>query len=112
MEAKDLIANSRLAFLNQENETALNLAKRAIACLNAARNPAVAYNNGFEVMEIRSEIHELSDYDVEDMIAEDRLDGQKALSHPGYRQNADIKRCQMNVADLFKKQEGDKYEGD
>ena len=31
MEAKDLIADSRLAFLNQENETALNLAKQAIA---------------------------------------------------------------------------------
>ena len=31
MEAKDLIADSRMAFLNQENETALNLAKQAIA---------------------------------------------------------------------------------
>ena len=31
MGAKDLIADSRLAFLNQENETALNLARRAIA---------------------------------------------------------------------------------
>ena len=31
MNVKDLIADSHLAFLNQENETALNLAKQAIA---------------------------------------------------------------------------------
>ena len=37
MGAKDLIADSRLAFLNQENETALNLARRAIAL--EPRNP-------------------------------------------------------------------------
>ena len=58
-------------------------ADRTIACLNAARNPADAYNNGFEVMEIRSEIHELSDYDVEDMIAEDRMRIEEELGEYG-----------------------------
>lgn len=58
-------------------------ADRTIACLNAARNPADAYNNGFEVMEIRPEIHELSDYDVEDMIAEDRMRIEEELGEYG-----------------------------
>ena len=77
---KDVIEsyiNAAEIYLQMEN------ADRTIACLNAAWNPADAYNNGFEVMEIQSEIHELSDYDVEDMIAEDRMRIEEELGEYG-----------------------------
>ena len=77
---KDVIEsyiNAAEIYLQMEN------ADRTIACLNAAWNPADAYNNGFEVMEIQSEIHELSDYDVEDMISEDRMKIEEELGEYG-----------------------------
>lgn len=43
-----------------------------IDCLNAAQNPCEAYNNKFDVLEKQYETHELTDYDVEDMMQEDR----------------------------------------
>lgn len=46
---------------------------RTISCLNAAQAPVSAYNNGFEVVE--SELNEpapLTEYDIEEMIEEDR----------------------------------------
>ena len=77
---KDVIEsyiNAAEIYLQMEN------ADRTIACLNAAWNPADAYNNGFEVMEIQSEIHELADYDVEDMISEDRMKIEEELGEYG-----------------------------
>lgn len=47
---------------------------QTINCLNAAQNPANAYNNGFEVIEYEAEIVELTDYDVEDMIESDKVE--------------------------------------
>ena len=82
---KDVIEsyiNAAEIYLQMEN------ADRTIACLNAAQNPADAYNNGFEVMEIRPEIHELSDYDVEDMIAEDRMRIEEELGEYGLEELA------------------------
>ncbi len=61
----------------------LEEADMTIACLNAARKPIDAYNNGFEVIEVRSETHELSDYDVEEMIAEDRARIEEDLGEYG-----------------------------
>ena len=43
-----------------------------IECLNAAQNPAQAYNNGFEVLSKEFETTELTEYDVEDMIETDK----------------------------------------
>lgn len=46
--------------------------EQTINCLNAAKNPANAYNNGFKVIEQKFENIELTDYDLEDMIESDR----------------------------------------
>ena len=46
---------------------------RTIDCLNAAQAPVDAYNNGFEVVEKElSEPASLTEYDIEEMIEEDR----------------------------------------
>lgn len=45
---------------------------RTIDCLNAAQNPAYAYNNGFEVNAGEPENVQLTEYDVEEMIEADR----------------------------------------
>ena len=50
----------------------LEEADKTIDCLNAAQNPAGAFNSGFEVVFNPQEPVELTEYDVEDMIAEDR----------------------------------------
>lgn len=46
--------------------------EQTINCLNAAQNPANAYNSGFEVIEQEFETIELTDYDLEDMLEKDR----------------------------------------
>ena len=82
---KDVIEsyiNAAEIYLQMEN------ADRTIACLNAAQNPADAYNNGFEVTEIQPEIHELSEYDVEDMIEEDRAKIEETLGEYGLEELA------------------------
>lgn len=48
-------------------------AERIIACVNAAANPVDAYNEGFELVSVPYTRSELTDYDVEDMIEEDRV---------------------------------------
>lgn len=50
----------------------LEKAEQTINCLNAAQNPASAYNNGFNVIEQEYETVELTDYDLEDMMESDR----------------------------------------
>lgn len=46
--------------------------EETIQCLNAAQNPANAYNNGFKIVAPKFEMVELTEYDVEDMIETDR----------------------------------------
>ena len=47
-------------------------ADRTIACLNAAQNPIESFENGFEIVPKEHPTETLTDYDVEDMIVEDR----------------------------------------
>lgn len=81
-EVIDSYINAAEIYLQLEN------ADRTIACLNAARNPADAYNNGFEVLEVQRETQELSEYDVEDMIAEDRMRIEEELGEYGLEELA------------------------
>lgn len=46
--------------------------EQTLDCLNAAQNPANAYNNGFDVVAVELEPIELTEYDVEDMIEADK----------------------------------------
>lgn len=45
---------------------------RTMDCLNAAQNPAGAYNNGFQIVVNTEEPSALTEYDIEDMIEADR----------------------------------------
>lgn len=74
-ELQPTIANVMDSYINAA-EIYLQLEKpdQTINCLNAAQNPANAYNNGFEVIEYEAEIKELTDYDVEDMIESDKAE--------------------------------------
>ena len=45
---------------------------RTIDCLNAAQNPAGAYNNGFEIIVNVAKPSTLTEYDIEDMIEADK----------------------------------------
>lgn len=63
----DSYINAAEIYLQLENPN------RTIECLNAAQSPVDAYNNGFEVVE--SELVEpapITEYDIEEMIEEDR----------------------------------------
>lgn len=58
--------NAAEIYLQMENP------EQTIHCLNAAQNPANAYNNGFEVIYREPETVELTEYDVEEMMEADR----------------------------------------
>lgn len=47
--------------------------EQTINCLNAAQNPANAYNSGFKIFVEESQITEITEYDVEDMIEADKI---------------------------------------
>lgn len=61
------------AYINaSEIYVQMEKADDALNCLNAALNPIGSFNLGFEVLVEQYEPRELTDYDLEDMIAEDR----------------------------------------
>ena len=66
LEVMESYINAAEIYLQSEN------AERAIECLDAAQNPAIAFNNGFRVIAPEFHTVELTDYDVEDMLQEDR----------------------------------------
>ena len=66
VEVMESYINAAEIYLQSEN------AQRTIDCLNAAQNPTIAYNNGFRIVAPEFHTVELTDYDVEDMMEEDR----------------------------------------
>lgn len=70
---KPTLSNVMESYINAA-EIYLQLEKpdQTIHCLNAAQNPASAYNNGFAVIDQEVESIELTEYAVEDMIESDR----------------------------------------
>lgn len=62
---------------------------QVIHCLDAAQSPAAAYNNGFEVVETVFEQEELTEYDVEDMIEEDRVRIEEEFGEYGLEEMAE-----------------------
>lgn len=72
---KPTLSNVMESYINAA-EIYLQLEKsdQTIHCLNAAQNPASAYNNGFAVVDRKAEPIELTEYAVEDMIESDRAE--------------------------------------
>lgn len=67
----------------------LEKADKTIECLNAAQNPIGAFNNKFEVREVLFVPVELTEYDVEDMIEEDRVKIAEELGDYGLEELAE-----------------------
>ena len=61
-----------------------------IKCLNSAQNAAYAYNNGFKIIEPSFAEVELTDYDVKDMIEEDRARIAEELGEYGLEELAQM----------------------
>ena len=73
-ELKPTVKDVMESYINAaEINLQLKKADKTIECLNAAQNPIGAFNNKFEVNEIQFTPVELTEYDVEDMIEEDRV---------------------------------------
>ncbi len=66
LEVMESYINAAEIFLQSENP------ERTIECLGAAENPVIAYNNGFRIIAPEFYTVELTDYDVQDMMEEDR----------------------------------------
>lgn len=62
---------------------------QVIHCLNAVQSPAEAYNNGFEVEEKIFDSVELTEYDVEVMIEEDRVRIEEEFGEYGLEEMAE-----------------------
>lgn len=71
---KPTITNVMESYINAaEIYLQLEEPEKTLDCINAAQNPANAYNNGFEIIEKQFETVELTEYDVEDMIEADKV---------------------------------------
>jgi tetratricopeptide (TPR) repeat protein len=68
------VANAVESYINAaEIYLQLKNPDRTLDCLNAAQNPAGAFNNGFEIAESASGPPTLTEHDIEDMIETDRV---------------------------------------
>ncbi len=67
----------------------LEKAQETINCLNASLSPVESFNLGFEIIQKEAEVKELTEYDVEEMLEEDRQKIEENLGIEGVMELAE-----------------------